>query len=119
MTLYTNEELTEMLKVADSKIKSFEEKERINYIKIIKKFGDKYSDQELEKKDLKDLEVIVDACSRFHDISEDKSKDKPETIPIGHKTPKEDLKVEGRIDFANAFADVSEDFDMGGVKVKK
>ena len=97
------------------KIKEFEEKERLNFIKLIKRFGDKYSDEELNKiEDLKILESIADTASRFAP-----SNDKPDVIPGGGKPDKkkmeDDLKkgVE-RIDFTKIFEDVNKEFNMIG-----
>ena len=107
------ETLREDLTLADSKIKVFEEKERLNYIKIIKKFGDKYSDEELEKKDLKSLEDTADAVTRFAPSNE-----KTETVPMGSKTPKEEIVKTKHIDFSRTFDYVRSEFDMGSIKTK-
>lgn len=115
-TVFTNDELMQMLKIADSKIKVFEEKERINYITVIKKFGDKYSDEELEKKDLKSLEAIADAVKRFVPSDE-----KPEIVPIvsNKLLVKEAKGASERIDFTSVFDDVAKDFNMSKIKIIK
>ena len=99
---------------AMTKIKEFEEKEKLNYIKIIKKFGDKYSDEELIKEDLKSLEKIADAVSRFAPSNED-----PEVIPVVAKPNKEEMEKEldkgKRVDFSTVFDDVNKEFNMCGL----
>ena len=99
---------------AEAKIKVFEEKERLNYIKIIKKFGDKYSDEELEKKDLKSLEDTADAVTRFAP-----SKEKPDVLPKGNKTDKkkleDDLDEGDRIDPFSVYEDVNKEFNLSGL----
>jgi hypothetical protein len=101
---------------AVTKIKEFEEKERLNFIKLIKKFGDKYSDEELEKiEDLKVLESIADAVSRFAP-----SNDKPDVIPVSGKPDKKKMEDElekgvERVDFTKVFDDVNKEFNMSGL----
>ena len=99
---------------AEAKIKVFEEKERLNYIKIIKKFGDKYSDEELEKKDLKSLEDTADAVTRFAP-----SEKKPDVLPKGNKTDKkkleDDLDEGERIDPFSVYEDVNKEFNLSGL----
>lgn len=90
------------------KLKEYEEKERLNFVELIKKFGDKYSDKELESKKLEELKVIADACSRFTP-----SMDRPDVIPMGGRM-KEDTIPEGKvIDFSRVFEDVNKQFNMG------
>lgn len=103
-----NESLREKLNDAEKRIKVFEEKERQNFIKQIKKFGDKYSDEELSQEDLKGLEKIADAVSRFAPSTK-----KPDVLPVEPKDDKEDLteKVE-RIDFSRVFDDVNKEFNL-------
>ena len=100
---------------AMKKIKVFEEKEKLNYIKVIKKFGDKYSDEELKEMDLKSLEDTADAVSRFAPSNE-----KAETIPVVGKSDKEEMKEElgtgKRIDFSQVFDDVDKEFNMTAYK---
>ena len=114
MTNFSNEELVIKLADAEKKIKDYEEKERINYIKVIKKFGNKYSDEELAKIDLKTLEIVYDAGCRFYDDVADPSL-KPEILPLGTKM-KKDTDIPYRIDFANVFEDVAKEFDMSKIK---
>jgi len=85
-----------------------------NFIKAIKKFGDKYSDEELKVKDLKTLEEIADAVSRFTPSDE-----KPDTLPVAPKDDKKELEKElgdtKRIDFSRVFDDVNKEFNMTGM----
>lgn len=111
------EDLRKELSDANSKVTKFEEKERLNYIKAIKKFGDKYSDEELKDKKLPELEVIADAVLRFLPSDE-----KPDTIPIAPKDDKEELEKKlgdaKRIDFSNVFEDVNKEFNMTGLDMR-
>lgn len=99
---------------AKASIKAFEEKERASLMIKIKKFGDKYSDEELLKEDLKGLEKIADAASRF--APSDKS---PEIIPVAPKGDKDemekDLKDAERIDPFSIYDDVNKEFDLSGL----
>ncbi len=108
------EDLKLKLEDASSKIKQFEEKERQNYIKVIKKFGDKYSDEELQKEDLQSLEKIADAVSRFAPSTKE-----PEVLPVAAKGDKEEmednLEKGKRIDFSKVFDDVKKEFNMSGL----
>jgi iron-sulfur cluster repair protein YtfE (RIC family) len=108
------EELRKELSDAVMDIKKYQEKERQNFIKAIKKFGDKYSDEELEKKNLESLEEIADAVSRFAPSDE-----KPDKIPVAPKDDKKKLEDEldetKRIDFSNVFEDVNKEFDLKGL----
>ncbi len=109
------EELKVKLNDANVLIGQFEEKEKLNHIKTIKKFGDKYSEEELLKEDLKSLEKIADAVSRFAP-----SDAKPDVVPVANKDDKtkleDDVKKGGkRIDFSKVFDDVKENFDMSGI----
>ena len=100
---------------ARAKIKIFEEEKKKNYIKDIKKFGDKYSDEELEEMNLKSLEDTAEAVSRFAPSNE-----KAETIPIAAKPAKEEMKKEldegKRVDFSTVFDDVNAKFNMSKLK---
>ena len=94
---------------ATKRIDELEAKIKIGYINAIKRFGDKYSDEELERENLESLETIMDACSRF--AIED-------NIPI---TPFRDEKrpdktVIKRIDFSRVFDDVAAKFNMSNIK---
>ena len=99
---------------AQAKIKIFEEKERVNFIKVIKKFGDKYSDEELEKMNLKSLEDTAEAVVRFAP-----SETKTEVIPVANKGDKKEMEKEldksERIDFSRVFEDVNKEFNMSGI----
>jgi len=109
------EDLTVKLEDAFGKIKELEKKKKLNYIKVIKKFGDKYSEDELLKEDLKSLEKIADAVSRFAP-----SEEAPDMIPVGNKDDKKKLEDEigkgKRIDFSTVFDDVKEGFNMSGLE---
>ncbi len=87
---------------------------RENYIAKIKKFGDKFSDEELEAKNLNSLKEIADAVSRFAP-----SEDKPEVIPVAGKDDKkkmeDEIGKEERIDFSKVFDDVRSEFNMQGL----
>ena len=108
------EELRKELEDAATSIKEFEEKEKLNYIKVIKKFGNKYSDEELKEKNLKSLEEIADAVSRFAP-----SEEKPDMLPVGNKTDKkkleDDLELGERIDPFAVYEDVNKEFNMSGL----
>ena len=96
--------------MGNSCISKYEEKERLNLISKIKKFGNKYSDDELQKKDIDTLNIIADAFSKFEPSTEE-----PETIPIKGQDSEEELKkkVEGeRIDFSKVFDDVNKEFGL-------
>lgn len=112
-----NSELEESRKeLSDAKemVTKYQEKEKLNFIKAIKKFGDKYSDEELKVKTLENLEEIADAVSRFAP-----SDDKPDTLPVAPKDDKEKLEDEleetKRIDFSNVFEDVNKEFNLSGL----
>lgn len=106
------EELNKMISDAKEMIGKYEEKERLNLIQSIKKFGDKYSDEELQDKDIPTLEIIADAVSKFSP-----SEDKAEVLPVAGKDDKEKMednleeKVE-RIDFSRVFEDINKEFNM-------
>lgn len=108
------EEIRKELSDSRDRVKKFEEKERLNYIRQIKKFGDKYSDEELNAEDLNSLEKIADAVSRFAPSTE-----KPTTIPVAPKDDKKGLEKElgdtKRIDFSNVFEDVNKEFNLEGI----
>jgi len=121
-----------------------EDWKRMNLIQAIKKFGDKYSKEELEVKDEKTLEVILDSCIRSSNISwtsfidsyfgdeptdlepDIKPDTKPIIEPIAEPIDEETVKeVEEfkkipaqKIDFASAFDDVSKDFNMVNIKIR-
>ena len=101
---------------AEKRIEELESKIKDNYIAIIKRYGDKYTQEELEKEDLESLETIIDAVRRFMPSDE-----RAEVIPI---TPYRDEKkpdhtVIKRIDFSRVFEDVAKEFNMSNLKVKK
>lgn len=99
-------ELTDAIK----KIKQFEEEKRLDLVKKIKKFGDKYTDEELQKKDLETLKIIADAFSKFKPSNED-----PDVLPLKGQDSKEDLEkqIEGEsIDFSKVFDDVNKEFGL-------
>lgn len=101
----TEETLLKELNDAKEKIKKLEDFKRKYYIKAIKNFGNKYSDEELATEDLEGLKKIADACARYSDgefVLE------PATEVVD--------EVE-RIDFSRVFEDVSKDFNM--TKFKK
>lgn len=105
----------EILDSKDTRIKELEDRERIRLIKSIKKFGDKYSDEELEDKELKSLIEIEDAVSRFAP-----SEEKPNVLPIAPKEGKEEMEKElkkdsERIDFSRVFEDVNKEFNMSNL----
>ncbi|KKM92027.1 hypothetical protein LCGC14_1222510, partial [marine sediment metagenome] len=104
------EELKVGLADAKSLLAKFEEKEKLNLIKSIKRFGDKYSDEELQNKDIDTLNIIADAFSKFEPSNEE-----PDKIPMKGGDSKEDLekKIKGeRIDFSKVFNDVNEEFGL-------
>ena len=107
--------MTKYLTINDAikRIDELEDKIKRNYIDIIKKFGDKYSDEELAKEDLESLETIIDACSRFADMP---SEGKPVVIPFGNKMNKKTGELNRRIDFARVFDDVNAKFNMSNLK---
>ena len=114
---YTSDELLKKLDDAEKRIlvlihdkKELTEHVKKNFITVIKRFGDKYSDEELAKKDVKDLEVIVDACSRFGDYSEKT----PKILPLSHKTHK--VEDDREYDLTNVFGDVNKEFNMAKYK---
>lgn len=120
--------------------KDLEDWKRLNLIKAIKKFGDKYSKEELEVKDEETLETILDSISRYVNIfdSDDtktvepdlepdaKPDTKPIIEPIAEPIDEETVKeVEEfkkipaqKIDPTNAFADVSNEFNMSKLKFR-
>ena len=105
------------LQDAKAKIAEYEEKERINYIKVIKRFGEKYTDKELGEKDLKDLKIIADACERYCPSTEN-----PDILPMPKKRPSYEeakKKHDGLVNFSSVFDDVSAQFDMTKIKTKK
>lgn len=111
----TNKYLT--LEDAIKRINKLEDKVKINYIKQIKKFGNKYSDEELEKVDLESLETIMDACSRF--VYSDEN---PEIIPITPPTkPKQRPtgEVFEKVDFGAVFDNVAKDFNMSNIESER
>ena len=102
----------ELIDSKDSKIKELEDKERIRLIKSIKSFGDKFSDEELEVKNLDSLIEIEDTVSRFAP-----SEEKPNVLPVVPKEDKEKMEKElkkdsERIDFSRVFEDTNKDFEM-------
>lgn len=103
------EELKTKFEDALKTIEEFKEKEKLNLIKKIKKFGDKYSDEELQKKDLNTLHIIADAFSKFEPSSE-----KAEVLPLAGQDSKEELeeklKEEEHVDFSKTFEDVNKQF---------
>lgn len=105
-----NEDLITKLEDAVKVIKQFEEEKRLDLIKKIKKFGDKYTDEELQKKDVNTLKIIADAFSKF-----EPSMEEPEVIPIKGGDSKEEMekKIEGEhIDFSKVFEDVNKEFGL-------
>jgi len=108
------EELTKDLSDSKKKTEELTEIVRENYIKAIKKFGDKYSDEELKEKDLKSLIDIADAVSRFAP-----STDKPDVIPVAPKDKKKKLEDEiekgERVNPHAIFDDVKKEFNMTGL----
>ena len=104
--------LSSKLEDATEVIKKFEEEKRKNLISEIKKFGDKYSDEELEIKDLEILKEIADAVSRFAPSDES-----PDKLPVAPKDDKKKMEDElgktERIDFSKVFEDVNKEFNMG------
>ena len=96
-------ELLKELKDAKSLIAKYEEKERLHLISQIKKFGNKYSDEELKDKDIDTLEIIVDACRKLSPIDDDYTVE-PNT---------ESAKTVKLIDFTKTFHDVNSEFLMG------
>jgi hypothetical protein len=107
-----NEELLQELEDARKKIAKYDEERKSNFIRAIKKFGDKYSDEELEEKDLETLEIVYDACKRFSDIAIEP--EIPTPLPMGNKIDEKEIPT--RIDFARIWEDVSKDFNMEGLK---
>jgi hypothetical protein len=87
---------------------------RQNFIKAIKRFGDKYSDEELESKELKTLEEIADAVSRFAPTEE-----KADIIPVAPKDDKKEMEDQvgkkERVDFSHVFDDVNKEFNLEGM----
>jgi len=111
----TREALVVDLTDAIAKIKKLESEKRVNYIRAIKSFGDKYSKEELETKELNELETIYDAGRRFYG---DTVEVETEIIPMSTKMSK-DTKIEiERIDFSRIFEDTNKDFDMSNLKIK-
>lgn len=88
--------------------KKLKDEKRVNFIRAIKSFGDKYSDEELEAKELIELETIMDAARRFGANEEVNT----EIIPMATKMDKNTKVGIERIDFSMAFADVNEAFNM-------
>jgi len=107
-------DLHEKLSDAISKKEKAEEIIKRNYITAIKKFGDKYSDEELEPKTLENLKEIADAVSRFAPSTK-----KPDIVPIAPKDDKDkmedNLDKAKRIDFSRVFDDVNKEFNLEGV----
>lgn len=104
------EELKVELEDAKGKIAKFEEEKRKNLIKKIKSFGDKYSDEELDAKDLSTLKIIADAVSKFSP-----SEQKPEVLPVPPQADKEKIAEElkgKRIDFSKVFDDINKEFGI-------
>ncbi len=104
------------LEDAVKRINDLEDEKRINYMKVIKSFGDKYSDKELEEKTLEQLEIIYDACERFAPSTE-----KPNLLPLGkHNRDKSYEQAEkrenGLIDASSVFDDVAKEFNMSKIK---
>lgn len=102
----------ELIDSKDERIKELEDRERIRLISSIKKFGDKFSDEELKVKNLNSLIEIEDAASRFAP-----SEEKPDTIPIAPKNDKDEMEKElkkdsERIDFSRVNDDINKDFEM-------
>ena len=110
MKIMENNELLQKLNDAEARIKELEDEKRVRYIKAIKRFG-KYSDDELENEDLKTLEVIADAVSRFAPSMEE-----PELLPMPDKvlTRKEVRAATEKRDrdLESVFADVNAEFNM-------
>jgi hypothetical protein len=108
-------ELEDAIALKDAEIKKLNEEigERINKILTIKKFTDAYTDDELSKMTLPQLELLEDATSRFNP-----SDKKPEVIPVAGKSQElkdeaEKEKVE-RIDPRDVFADTNKEFNLYG-----
>ncbi|MHA1221325.1 MAG: hypothetical protein ACTSQB_06295, partial [Candidatus Heimdallarchaeota archaeon] len=71
-----------------------------------KKFGDRYSREELLEKDLDTLDVILDACNKFKAIEDE--------FPLPEETIKQKVLSDPtkRIDFTKTFQDVNEEFGL-------
>jgi len=96
-----NQELLRELADARKRIAGYEEEKRLRMIAQIKKFGDKYTDKELENKDLSTLEIIADAFGHFKGLEE------PETMMDEGIKPKQKS-----VDLSTVFDDISKDFNM-------
>ena len=113
----TTDELLIELEDAKKKIAEYEEKERINHISVIKRFGNKYSDEELAKEDTESLKDIADACERFAPSTE-----QPEILPVPKELPTYE-EVQKRmeddlVDYSSVFDYVAKSFDMTKLKIK-
>ena len=78
----------------------------------MEKFGDKFSDEELEKMDLKSLEDTANAVIRFAPSDEE-----PTKIPVAPKDDKKELEDKlgaERIDPTKIFEDVNKEFNLEG-----
>jgi len=107
-----NEKLLKELADAKVKIAELESYKRQNLIEEIKKFGNKYSDDELIAKDSEILEEILDAVKRYAKRTEAVS----DNIPI---VPDEKvMPTSHKIDFAHVFDDVLKEFNMTNIKMK-
>jgi hypothetical protein len=104
------EELKVSLADAKELLAKFEEKERLALIQKIKKFGDKYSDEELQNKDIDTLNIIADAFSKFKP-----SEEPAEPLPKKGQDSKEEMEEELKgklIDFSKVFDDVNKEFGL-------
>ena len=82
----------------------------MDLITKIKKFGNKYTDEELQEKNIETLNIIADAFSKFEPSNEE-----PDKIPMKGADSKEELeeKIKGkRIDFSKVFDDVNKEFGL-------
>ena len=106
------DQLQKKLEDAENSIKIFMEEKRQEKIESIKSFaGDKFNDSELEKMDLKSLELVEKTVSKFAPSA------KPaEVLPItGKDSDEKDKRTEyKRVDPSKVFAEVNKKFEMSG-----
>jgi len=103
-----NEKLLKELADAKVKIAELESFKRRNLIAEIKKFGNKYSEDELIEKGSDILEEILDAVRRFGDSSS------ATVLPIAARP-----EIEEKVDFTTVFEDVNKEFNMKNIKISR
>lgn len=104
------EALKVILTDAKEIIGKYEEEKRMSLIEKIKKFGNKYTDEELQTKDIDTLNIIADAFSKF-----EPSMEEPDKLPMKGADSKDKMeeKIKGkRIDFSKVFDDVNKEFGL-------